>query len=127
MNISQAQYQQLLTHLVAHVNQVLSQQGELSLLGLLLDDNQEITMVTDVAEINLLQQQLTTKVEQDGYVAAGISYPDFENDSVITYLETNRNDCAQFTIPVNINATPVMNIKDVVAGVGVVCIFADNK
>ena len=102
------QFQELLAHLVERVNKMLSQQGRVLPLGLLLRFTGKIDVsfgvgesAQDVGGMTKAVREALVRVVAGGAVNAScIAFPQENGDAVIALFETSDNYCATVSIPI---------------------------
>ncbi len=131
MNSSEEQFEELLANVVARVNKTLSKQADMVCMGLLLKgrDEIEVLLSLDDKEINLkeainnLQSGLIAKAKETESVAACLSYPDYENNEVIVFLENKENYCAKCRIPVLSEPDRHLDTENLIIEDGAIFVF----
>ena len=135
METSEEQFPHLLGDLVARLNNVLSQQGEIPAMGLLLMPDETIKVVlglwdenVGLAEImNELQQEVIEQVKARGAMATCIAYPDYSNNEVIALLENEELYCLSCVLPViRENGVLTINTEQIRNEDGSIHIFGEN-
>ncbi|MBA6291525.1 hypothetical protein H4J58_00150 [Colwellia sp. MB3u-70] len=133
MDSSENQFQELAAHIVSRINKILADDKDLLPLGLSLHRSGSVEAHISTTEeandfsgqLNLLQKVLSSKVLEGNIVATSISYPDFENNVVIAFVENNENFCAKLLIPVNTESIPFLVIEDVEIEDGMIYVFPE--
>ena len=131
MDKSEEQFQELITNLAPRLNNALSRQNSVPLMGLLLSETGEVEVILWIPdegstlsdELNKLQRTLIERATELSSVAACMSYPDYENEVIVALLENNQNYCAKCTIPVVSDATLHLDLSQMDVEDGVVFVF----
>lgn len=105
---SEKQFQELLAHLIARVDQMLAAGEAVLPLGLALRAGGKVDISIgrsgnppNVAGMTIaLRQSLIKTVAEGGVLASCIAFPHDESNAVIALLETSDNDCATVSIPI---------------------------
>ncbi len=134
MDKSEEQFQELIANLAPRLNNALSRQNSVPLMGLLLSETGEVEVIlwlpdegtTLSDELNKLQRTLIEKATELSSVAACMSYPDYENEVIVALLENNQNYCAKCTIPVVSDATLQLDLGQMEVEDGVVFVFGEG-
>ncbi len=131
MGDSQSQFQELLAHLVARADKILSSQSDIFPLALLLlDDGRVETSIAAYesvdqvpALLNAMQEAAATKALETSVVASCIAYPDYDSGLVIAFLENRDNYCSKIAIPVATEPTLHLDTASMTVADGDVYVF----
>jgi hypothetical protein len=108
MNTSEDQFRELLAHLIARTNKLLSQRGQAFPLGLVLNASGGVEVSIATCEepdqsgdvLNALQSSMVTRAAAGSAIASCISVPDRSGKCVVAFLENHENYCAKVSIPI---------------------------
>ncbi len=131
MSDSEAQFQELLAHLIARVDKMLTEQGDMQALGLTLHADGRVEVAVGLADsperlsevLNAMQTSFSQAVLRQPIKATCIAYPDYEKKAVIALLENDENYCSRITIPVLTNPTSRLDVDGIEVEDGGVYIF----
>jgi hypothetical protein len=106
---SESQFQELLAHVIARTNKMLSERGVAFPLGLLLKPSGEVDVSVAAYEkpeqveelVGAMLGSMIERASASSAVAACMSVPDAGGASVVIFLENNENYCAKVTLPIS--------------------------
>jgi hypothetical protein len=134
MNKSPQQFPTLLAHLVARYQRALKNSGELPALGLGLTATEEVKLLLGIPSpetglketLAAIQDNLQGLAGHGEIEAACIAYPDYEDQTVVAYLENAEQYCIRYCIPVVQDADArSLGIKDIREEDGSIFIFGN--
>jgi hypothetical protein len=130
MDTSESQFQELLAHLIARTNKMLSQQGHAFPLGLVLDAGGRVEVSIATYEephqigdvVNAMRSAMATRVAAGSAVASCISVPDRSGKCVIAFLENHENYCAKVSISI-VGESPSLDTENLAVDDGSILVF----
>ena len=107
MDNSEEQFQELIAQITARSNKTLKEESTLLAFGLALNTSNEVDLILAVEvqgglgeELNFIQVALKERASNGILKACAITYPDYENGNLVSYLENFENYCLKVEIPV---------------------------
>ena len=128
---SEQQFQELLAHLVVRVNNMLSAQGPVMPLGLLLRAGGKVDVSFGVADnardvagmTKAIREALVGVVAGGGVHASCIAFPHENGEAVIALLENHENYCATVSIPLLVRPVRKLDTDNMQIDDGYVHVF----
>lgn len=107
MSITGDHFQGLVSYLIASINGMLKEGNIVTTSGLVVNNDNSIeaikanTTSKKISDhIELIQKQLKGKAERHEIVTSCISFPNYEKNQIIAFLENSQNYCVKVIIPV---------------------------
>jgi hypothetical protein len=108
VDISEAQFRELLAELVGRANRMLAERSEVFPMGILLTRDGCLDVSVAAYEfveqipalLNAMQSSMAEKTRAGDVLACCIAYPDYDAGEIIALLENNENYCATALLPV---------------------------
>lgn len=135
MDRSDREFNELLSNLIARVNKMLNASSEMTPIGLLLRDHEQIEVCLaaqddDIplsAAVQMLHDGMVARVRKNPALAACIAYPDYENEEVVVYLENTEHYCSKCRIPVSGAPSLHLDVGGIEVEDGEVLIFGEAR
>ncbi len=103
-----AQFHEMLTHLVTHMSGALAGGESLPPMALTLDDEGQVATIAGASDerdalrdtLKAMKKTLSAQAELGQIVACCMSYADFADQCIVAFMENAANDCTEIRLPV---------------------------